>query len=75
MTSIDRAIRGIVAIVLWLTTVGGFVAYQCAMKGVSPLDFGVKEVCLALGGGLVGFLTGVVVGKVGAAAPQTPEVE
>ena len=63
MTSIDRAIKGIVAIVLWFVTVGGIVAILCASKGVAPTDLGAKDVALALGGGLVGFLTGVQVGK------------
>ena len=59
MNSIDRAIKGIVAIVLWLVTVAGTVSFTCVLKGVAAPDFGAKEVALALGGGLVGFLTAV----------------
>jgi hypothetical protein len=59
MSSNDRAIRGVILIVMTMIVMGIGANVICAIAKVPAPDFGVKEVVLSLGGGLVGFLTGV----------------
>ncbi len=77
MSSNDRAISGVIAITLTMIVTGIGATVVCAVCKV-PLttDFGVKEVTLSLGGGLVGFLTGVGYAAVQQLKkPDAPSVE
>lgn len=58
MSSNDRAIRGVIWIVMTMIVMGIAASVICALAKVPAPDMGVKEVVLSLGGGLVGFLTG-----------------
>jgi hypothetical protein len=59
MSTNDRAIRGVILIVLTMIVMGIGATVVCSLAKVSTPDLGVKEVVLSLGGGIVGFLTGV----------------
>ncbi len=70
------AVVCITVIVMTLILSGVTATVICALKGITIPDFGVKEVSLALGGGLVGFLTGAGYGYAMAKKPdQAPALK
>lgn len=75
ITTNDRAIAGIVKITLYLITVGAAATVACAVLKTPVPDFGVKEVALSLGGGLVGFLTGMNYANAQTKRPDSPVVQ
>lgn len=74
MSSNDRAIRGVILIVMTMIVMGIGATVVCSIAKVATPDLGVKEVVLSLGGGLVGFLTGVSYGE-SSKKPDAPSIQ